>query len=153
MGDYNGIGPEILLKSLMHHSVWQRCKPLVIGSLDVLSWYAERLRIRCYLQGVYDVPKKFIHHRIPVLRLRPFYSPKIVPGRISKEAGALAGETIERAVELCRYGTIDGIVTAPVSKEAMDEAGYRYPGQTEMLAELCGTNNVAMMLIANSLRV
>jgi 4-hydroxythreonine-4-phosphate dehydrogenase len=153
MGDYNGIGPEIILKVLTQHSIWQRCNPLVIGSLDVLAWYARKLRIRCWLQEVEDVPKKFVRHVVPVMQVRQFHSPNITPGKISEEAGRLSGEAVEKAVELCQNGVINAMVTAPVSKEALDNAGYHYPGQTEMLAELTNAMNVTMLLIANSLRV
>jgi 4-hydroxythreonine-4-phosphate dehydrogenase len=153
MGDYNGIGPEIILKALAQHSVWQTCNPLVIGSLEVLELYAQRFQIRCWLQEVDDVPRKFVRNVIPVLQVRPFHLLKVTPGKISRQAGIMAGEALEKAVQLCTTGALSGMVTAPVSKEAMEQAGYCYPGQTEMLAKLTTTTNIVMMLIANTMRV
>ena len=67
-------------------------------------------------------------------------------------AGRLAGRAIERAVQLAQAGRVDGIVTAPIDKAALLAGGFRYPGHTEMLAELTGAR-VAMMLASDRLRV
>ena len=67
-------------------------------------------------------------------------------------AGRLAGLAIERAVELARSGSVDGVVTAPIDKAALLAGGFDYPGHTEMLAALTGSR-VAMMLASDRLRV
>jgi 4-hydroxythreonine-4-phosphate dehydrogenase len=74
-------------------------------------------------------------------------------GRVSAAAGAAAYAYIERAVSLVGDGRVSAICTAPISKEALHLAGYRYPGHTELLAELSGTPEVSMMLTAPGLRV
>jgi 4-hydroxythreonine-4-phosphate dehydrogenase len=74
-------------------------------------------------------------------------------GRLSAEAGQIAFEGVERAVALALEGAIDGIVTAPLNKEAIALAGHPYPGHTEILADLTGTRDFAMMLTALKLRV
>jgi 4-hydroxythreonine-4-phosphate dehydrogenase len=67
-------------------------------------------------------------------------------------AGTLSGRAIERAVEMARSGSVDGIVTAPIDKAALLAGGYDFPGHTEMLAALTGCQ-VAMMLASDKLRV
>jgi 4-hydroxythreonine-4-phosphate dehydrogenase len=74
-------------------------------------------------------------------------------GRVSAEAARAAHETIVAAVQDARAGRVDAIATAPISKEAFALAGLRWPGHTELIAELCGTPRVAMMFYAESLRV
>jgi 4-hydroxythreonine-4-phosphate dehydrogenase len=74
-------------------------------------------------------------------------------GTLSAQAGQIAFEGVARAVELALAGDIDGIVTAPLNKEAIALAGHPYPGHTEILAELTGTPDFAMMLTALKLRV
>ncbi|MGH3588826.1 MAG: 4-hydroxythreonine-4-phosphate dehydrogenase PdxA, partial [Pseudonocardia sp.] len=74
-------------------------------------------------------------------------------GTLSAEAGKIAFDGVARAVELALAGDIDGIVTAPLNKEAIALAGHPYPGHTEILAELTGTRDFAMMLTALKLRV
>lgn len=71
----------------------------------------------------------------------------------AEDAGRLAGEAVERAVQLALRGEVDAIVTAPVEKRALHLAGYRYPGHTEWLAHLAGDVEVAMMLASDRLRV
>ena len=68
-------------------------------------------------------------------------------------AGRLTGRAVERAVELWREGSVDAIVTGPGDKRALNAAGYRFPGHTELLRELTGAPQVAMMLASDRLRV
>jgi 4-hydroxythreonine-4-phosphate dehydrogenase len=70
------------------------------------------------------------------------------PVQGAAEAGRLAGSAVERAVELARAGSVDGLVTAPLDKAALLAGGYDYPGHTEMLAALTGAR-VAMMLASS----
>src|SRR2546430_2254449 len=72
---------------------------------------------------------------------------------LPEDAGRMAAQAVERAVELARAGSVDAIVTGPVHKHALHLAGFRYPGLTEMLAHLAGDRDVAMMLAAGRLRV
>lgn len=153
MGDFNGIGPEVTLKSLTSPKVQNLFIPLLVGSIDVYDYYAQRLRMKINLKEVDTIPTKFSGNSIPVFNIRRFQKPRIKPGILSKEAGEYAGDAIVIAIELCKKKFVDGIVTAPVSKEVLHLAGFRYPGQTEMLTELCNTPDFAMMLIADKLRV
>lgn len=153
MGDFNGVGPEVTLKALRRADVRRICNLVLIGSLDVYEWYAHRLGLRFLFQEVVRVPGKFFKQSLPVIHLGSFRKPSIRPGTVSVEAGSFAGESIETAVEHALRRRLDAIVTAPVSKEAMDRAGYNYPGQTEMLARLSGSSRAAMILVAGGFRV
>lgn len=153
MGDFNSISPEITLKSILSPNVRRICNPLIIGSIDVYDYFAKKLKLKIHLKEVDAVPSQFSSEHVPVMHIRKFQIPVIKPGQVSKEAGEFACDAIEIAADLCKQGIVDGMVTAPVSKEAMWLAGYRYPGQTEMLAKLFDTSDVAMVLIAKNLRV
>ncbi|OGA00938.1 MAG: 4-hydroxythreonine-4-phosphate dehydrogenase PdxA, partial [Betaproteobacteria bacterium RIFCSPLOWO2_02_67_12] len=74
-------------------------------------------------------------------------------GALSPLAGEAAYRYVERAAALALDGAIDAICTAPLNKEALNAAGHRYPGHTELLAELTGTKEVSLMLLAPNLRV
>jgi len=74
-------------------------------------------------------------------------------GRASAAGGRAAVEAVRSAVELLAAGSADALVTAPVSKEALRLAGYRWPGQTEMLADLCAASDLRVLLMAGPLRV
>jgi 4-hydroxythreonine-4-phosphate dehydrogenase len=153
LGDFNGIGPEIVLKGLRSPAIQKAYIPMVIGSIDALEFYAHSMRLKIHFKEIDTIPDRYSSDYIHVFHLRKFQKPVIRPGIISREAGDYAGEAIEVAAELCKQKIIDGMVTAPISKEALHLAGYRFPGQTEMLAKICNADNVTMMLIANKLRV
>lgn len=77
----------------------------------------------------------------------------IKPGGISKQAGQAAMKAVEKGIELCMQGETQALVTAPISKEAVNLAGYYIPGHTEFLAEKTGTENYMMLLVYEELRV
>jgi len=77
----------------------------------------------------------------------------VQPGQLSAQAGRAAVAAIERAVAMVGAGDADALVTAPINKEAMRLAGYRWPGHTELLADLCHVAEVRMMLVNEKLRV
>jgi 4-hydroxythreonine-4-phosphate dehydrogenase len=153
MGDYNGIGPEIILKTIRSPLVHKFCIPILVGSIDVFDYYARMMKLKIHLKETDSIPNQSSKNIIPVFHIRKFQTPIIKPGTMSAEAGTFAGEALEISAELCRQNAIDGIVTAPVSKDGLHKAGYIFPGQTEMLAKFSNTNQFMMMLVANKLRV
>jgi 4-hydroxythreonine-4-phosphate dehydrogenase len=155
MGDHNGIGPEVALKSALSPIVRGCCSPVLVGSLDVFELWAKRFRRRIILREIESSSIR-THHEddvIPVLSVNRFSLPRIVAGRVSGEAGAWAGRSIVAAARLCLNHSADAMVTAPVSKKALTIGGYKYDGQTNMLADICGERRFAMMLIARTFRV
>ncbi len=137
MGDPAGVGPEVVVKALGHAEVYERCRPTVIGDARRLT-RAGRL----------------VNQPRPVECVDLGLVPEDLPfGKVSAAAGEASFRYIERAVKLALAGEIDAICTAPISKEALNAAGHRYPGHTELLAELTGTPEVSLMLISPKLRV
>jgi 4-hydroxythreonine-4-phosphate dehydrogenase len=153
MGDASGIGPEVIMKALAHPEVQAMCRPLVIGD-------AERLRVAGGIVGskltvhAVEAPAQAVYEPGTVecidLRLIPPGHPF---GKVSPVSGEAAFRYIERAVEVVQAGDAAAICTAPLSKEALHAAGHKYPGHTELLAELTGTPEVSMMLVSPKLRV
>jgi 4-phospho-D-threonate 3-dehydrogenase / 4-phospho-D-erythronate 3-dehydrogenase len=155
MGDAAGIGAEIIMKSLGHTEIYARCRPLVIGD-------AERLRAAGRIIGssltVRVLPDADIETAIYEEGIVNCIDLGLIPsdlpwGRLSSTAGVAAFRFVETATKLAMAGRIDAICTAPLNKEALHAGGYRYPGHTEMLAELTGVSEVSMMLTAPNLRV
>jgi 4-hydroxythreonine-4-phosphate dehydrogenase len=151
-GDCNGIGPEVLLRSISRPPVRSLCVPVLVGPATVFEYYARALHIRLPLQewkGQHTPPARGVwiveSSHVPVGSIRP--------GTLSHVAGEAAGLAIVAAAQLALGGFVDAIVTAPVSKQALHLAGFRAPGQTEMLQHLSGSGEVAMMLVAPHLRV
>jgi len=154
MGDAAGIGPEIVVKTLSSARCHRWCKPIAIGDSRILESIKERLGIDARISSVSKVDEaKFRVGTINVLDLHNLKPSDFRPGKLSREAGRASMEYIEKAVELAKVGLIDAVVTAPVSKEAINKAGYHFPGHTEIIAGMTGTKSYAMMLVTGSLRV
>ena len=153
VGDFNGIGPEVVLKSIASAGTQRYCHPLLIGPLEVFQWYAKRLKIKLNLQTFKSPTGKADGRAIQVLDLGIFHPRDIQLGKLTPVAGTAAGLALHRGVELCLQRQAAALVTAPVSKSALSLAGYTYPGQTELLAELTESDHVTMMLVSKELRV
>ena len=153
MGDPAGVGPEVVMKALAHEDVYAACKPLVIGDAKRLARAAQILKSGVQVVSVPRPEKaRFERGNVDCIDLR--LVPEDLPfGKLSAVAGEAAYRYVERAVKLALGGEIDAICTAPLNKEAMNAAGHRYPGHTELLAELTGTAEVSLMLISPKLRV
>jgi 4-hydroxythreonine-4-phosphate dehydrogenase len=153
MGDAAGVGPEIIMKSLAHATLYERCRPVVVGD-------ANRLRQAGAIVGralvVHNLATIEEMHGTPGsvdcidLQLIPDDLPW---GKLSPVAGNAAYHYIRTATELAMQGRVDAICTAPLNKEALHLGGHKYPGHTELLAALTGTPEVSMMLTTPNLRV
>jgi 4-hydroxythreonine-4-phosphate dehydrogenase len=135
IGDINGIGPEIIIKSLRKLSGTSKRKLAVVSSPGALEHYSKLLRIK--------LPS---YELIPIGSVRPPGGhPR--PGKVTKESGRISGLAIKKAIELCLQKKFDAIVTAPISKEALNLGGFKYDGHTEMLADLSGARHTAMIMV------
>lgn len=151
IGDFNGIGPEVALKAAANPGIRKLCTPLLVGPLNVFEHIRSNLKLRIKLEkSSLPVVKGRI---IPVLDIGDGIWGDVQYGKVTKSAGKNAGVAIERTVELCVKVQADAMVTAPVSKEALNLAGYNFPGQTEMIALLSRSQRVAMMLVSDTMRV
>src|SRR6185503_9216676 len=142
MGDAAGVGPEVVLKALKHLDVYALCRPLVIGDLATLEKAGKIVGVSVDDD---DLPFECLDLGLLTAGL-PF-------GEVSAVAGDAAYRYIERAVRLERTKEIDAICTGPINKEALNAAGHRFPGHTEILAALTGTAEVSLMLLSPKLRV
>jgi 4-hydroxythreonine-4-phosphate dehydrogenase len=153
MGDPAGIGPEIIVKAalrLRSRLDAGALQLLVIGSHPALeharSQFAPDLAIPEVTAADAGWPA------LCSLQAGPEGAP-IRPGQLSADAGRFAFLAIKRGVEFAQSGRVGGIVTAPLNKEALNKAGYHYPGHTELLAELTGVKGSCMMLAHGNMRV
>lgn len=152
VGDCNGIGPEIVLKSIRSRRVLAASTPILVGPVSVFMYYAKRLRIPFHPVPSMDA-RAHPKNGTCVVELSTTRPPGVKPGQLSRSAGAAAGEAIRMATRMAIQGAVDAIVTAPVSKRALHAAGIRFPGQTEMLKHLTRAKAVGMMLVSPYVRV
>lgn len=150
-GDPNGIGPEVILKTLADNSMDDTI-PLLLGDRELFAFY----RAACKLHldfNVVDSVEQAVPNQVNIFDISNGNSFKPDPGLIQKEAGQYAMRSVETGIELCMENKAHALVTAPISKEAISLAGYTVPGHTEFLAEKTGTEQVLMILVSGSLRV
>ncbi len=153
MGDPAGIGPEVVLKAVAEEDVLRCCAPVIIGDAQLLAHNARTLDLQCG----YEIVRRGEPFPDPITGPLIFHLDNIEghvePGIESGSAGKAAAGYIEAAVELCAAGNIDAIATAPINKRALFLGGYSFPGHTEFLAQLTGTEDYAMGFVAANLRV
>lgn len=155
MGDPASIGPEITIKALADHDIYEMCNPIVVGDADVMQDVAvlmgrtdikihavDSVEKSCFQPGVIDVyDMKLVDRR------------KLEKGKVSAIAGEAAFQYVSKVIELAMEKKVDATVTNALNKEAIHLAGYPYSGHTEIYAELTNTASYTMMLAHGDLRV
>ncbi|MDY6842673.1 MAG: 4-hydroxythreonine-4-phosphate dehydrogenase PdxA [Thermodesulfobacteriota bacterium] len=155
IGDPFGIGPEVIVKALAKEKVYQWCNPFVIGSKDPI---VEAIKI-CAKKDIQIATYEYIedieiaYGTISVLDVESEIKTCSKSMDRPTTPGILVGESIKKAVKLCVSDEMDAMVTAPISKLHLAEAGYQFPGHTEMIAHYTDTQDVVMMMDADTLRV
>ncbi len=154
MGDAAGSGPEIITKTLAEEEIRSQCRPVVIGDGGAME---EALKITGMPGKVRRIEKiseaEWSGETVEVLDLKNIDVAKLTRGQVDVMAGQAAYEYIKEAAELCLKGEADAMVTAAINKESLNKAGHHYDGHTGLLAKLCKTSDVTMMLVAGKLRV
>ncbi|HET8577697.1 MAG TPA: 4-hydroxythreonine-4-phosphate dehydrogenase PdxA [Methylomirabilota bacterium] len=154
MGDPAGVGPEITAKALARPDVAASCRAVVIGDRSIMAATLELLRSPLTLHAVTRVADcGFTPGTLECLDLGNVDAAALPKSTVSAEAGRAAYAYIETGVRLCQAKEIDGIVTAPINKEALAAAGLQHSGHTEILARLSGTRDFAMLLMGKDLKV
>lgn len=155
MGDPSGIGPEIIIKALQSPDIAHICVPLVIGDRLALerALYTCGSTLRINEVSTAVDARHVDGNAIPLLTLSHLTDSDIRYGAPSVAAGDAVYRYICSAAHLCLDNHVAAMATAPISKEAMHQAGHDYPGHTELLAELCRTDDFVMMLAGDVLRV
>ncbi len=151
MGDPAGIGPEICLRLLADASVAKICTPIVFGNAALL----ERVAKHCDL----PMPEGVVRMADGVEAVSQVNQPAVFdctsdaaatirPGTIDATTGAQSFEYVTRSIDAALEGSVAGVVTAPINKEAWQAAGITYPGHTELFAQRSGTDEFCMMMTA-----
>lgn len=155
MGDAAGVGPEIIMKSLAHAEIYERCRPVVIGDVARLESAGRIVHSSLSVQGLRLEQlgeARFRHGVVDCIDLR-LIPPDLPWGKLSALAGDAAYQYIKTAVDFALERRVDALCTAPLNKEALHAGGHNFPGHTELLASLTGTSEVSMMLSTPKLKV
>ena len=134
IGDYNGIGPEVVVKALKNKTILTKCNPIIIGDEKVI----DLLNI--------DIHKKVKFHKTK-------NSINITPGIPTKFSGKASLNYISQAIKLLNNKTIDCLVTAPISKNAISLAGSKYKGHTDLLEDVFNKDLVVMAFFSKEINI
>lgn len=152
IGDVNGIGLEIIIKTLADSKIFDYCTPIVYGHTKVASFYRRATGVDELNFNVIDHPSKAAPKRANMINCWS-EDVKIEPGVTNKEAGKYAFISLERATTDLLSGDIDALVTAPINKDTIQSEDFKFPGHTEYLQERGGGGDVLMFLVSDTLRV
>ncbi|HET9940501.1 MAG TPA: 4-hydroxythreonine-4-phosphate dehydrogenase PdxA [Candidatus Eisenbacteria bacterium] len=150
MGDPAGIGPEIVARAVASPAMRRTARLLVAGDLEIMERAAKRTRARVRFE---PAGAGGGGSGIPIVMSSQDGWQEIEPGHGTAASGRMAAQAIEAAAELALQGGVDGIVTAPISKTALQAAGYPYPGHTEFLGALARVPETKMLFVGGPFRI
>jgi 4-hydroxythreonine-4-phosphate dehydrogenase len=154
MGDPTGIGPEIIVKVLSDKSTFRFCRPVVLGDKNALKRAIQILNSTLKIYEMEEIgEKEYRPGTLNLLPLSQLEEGEMRYGNPTISCGKAVASYIEETVRLVSAGELDALTTAPISKKALSDAGYAYPGHTEFLAELTGCKEYVMMLAGKKLKV
>lgn len=154
MGDPAGIGPEIILQALALEETYAKCRPIVTGDAGVMEFVARQQRSALKINAVESVGEaRFEPGTVDVLDLKLIDMDRFEQGKVAMQCGNAAFLSVTKAIELAMNGEVDGTVTAPLNKEALNLAGHHFDGHTEIYATYTHTKKYAMLLADEFLRV
>lgn len=154
MGDPSGAGPEIVTKMWADPAMRALARMVLIGDADCMRQAFRITGVPGKVHAISLVKEaRFADDALDVLDLDNVDISRLEFAKVQAMAGKAAYEAVAKSIELALAGEIDAIVTSALHKEALNLAGYRYAGHTEILAELTNTPSVTMMLVSGSFRV
>ena len=154
MGDPAGIGPEICLRLLTSADLAHDCVPVVFGDAGVLRRVSEKVGVSFTAPIIKKAawPHRSREVRRPsVLDLQCLDAASVTPGQVDARCGNAAFCYVLASIEAGLNGEVDAITTAPLNKEALHAAGHKYPGHTEIFAELMKAERSCMTFFSEEL--
>lgn len=153
MGDPCGIGSEVIVKALCEKEVYARCIPVVVGEKSHIARAIALSHLPLSVREIHSEEEARGEEGVVEVISLKAVKDDLPFGQVRADAGHAAFLYLERAIKDCLEKKAQGIVTAPLNKEALHLGGHNYPGHTEILADLTGTKDYAMLLSAPNLRV
>ncbi len=151
IGDMNGIGLEVILKTLSNLQLLNICTPVIFGSSKVVSYHKNIAGGEFDYHNMREGDK--IHSgKVNIVNCWQ-ENVNINLGKATEDGGKYAFMSLEAATNALKHGVIDALVTAPISKESMQMAGFPFPGHTEYLAKELGARGNLMFMVSDELRV
>ena len=150
IGDLNGIGGEIVIKTFEDNRMLEFCTPVIFASVKVMSYLKKHFNSQINFHGVYNA-KDVLTGKVNVVNVWR-ENVDIEFGKESLKAGEYSIKSLEAATKSLKEGSIDALVTAPINKHNIQSDKFNFPGHTDYLAkELEGDS--LMFMVTDSLKV
>lgn len=151
IGDINGIGLEVILKTLFNKQILELFTPVIYGSSKVVSYHKNIVDLDVQFLGI-RAANQVEGDKINVVNCWQ-ENVNITLGKLSDASGQYAFKSLEQAVIDLKAGLIDALVTAPINKKAMQMANFPFPGHTEYLTKELGVEESLMLMVSEDLRI
>jgi 4-hydroxythreonine-4-phosphate dehydrogenase len=152
IGDINGIGLEIIIKTLADTKIYDYCTPIVYGHSKVASFHRRATQVGELNFNIIDDASLAITKRANMVNCWE-EDVRIELGIVTAEGGKYAYQSLQRATDDLLSGKIDGLVTAPINKDNIQSEEFNFPGHTEYLQSRDSANESLMFLVSETLRV
>ncbi len=152
IGDINGVGLEVIIKALSDSNVYANSIPIIYGSSKAISFHKKALENTDFKYLVINDAKEAKAKKVNLINCWD-EEVKIVLGEKNANGGTYALKSLEAATADLKEKKIDALVTAPINKDCVRDAGFEFPGHTEYLADAAGAKDVLMFMVADGLRV
>ncbi len=152
LGDFNGIGPEVVIKALADNRVLNIITPVIYGSAKVISFYKKHLNIEEFNYTQVRNKGQFAAKSINIVNCWED-TLEITPGKASAQAGKAAFVALKQACEELKEGVIDALVTAPIDKHSIHSEEFPFKGHTEYLTQFFGATESLMFMVSDILKV
>ena len=154
VGDPGGIGPEIAAKALAREDAYENCRPILIADARVMEDVLRFTELALKLNKARTPEEgRFKHGTIDVFHMANMEMTRLRYKAVTPEQGQASFEYVAKLIELALKGAVDGTVTGPINKVAINAAGHHFAGHTEIYAKLTNTRDYAMMLAHGPFRV
>lgn len=147
-GDVNGIGYEVILKTLSDIRVLEAFVPVIYGSAKAAAFYRKHLDLQTINLNIINSVDELNPKKINIINCGDD-DLKVELGRSTPEAGKAAFDALEQATKDLKKGSLDALITAPINKKNIQSTDFHFPGHTEYLEENFGTGTPALMLLIN----
>jgi len=151
LGDFNGVGPEIIIKTFSDNRIFKYCTPVLYGSGRILNFYKKLYNLE---EFHYQTIRDFSEKHLKRLNVINCWEDEILvePGKETKNAGRCAFLSLKRATEHLKAGQIEALVTAPINKNNMQSDEFKFMGHTDYLAHAFGVKDYLMTFVSGQLK-
>lgn len=152
VGDLNGIGPEIIIKSFREDRFLNLCTPVIYGSAQTMIYHKKLLQNKYFNFQLINSPEEAQPRKINLINAWD-EEVKIQIGEASTSTGKTAYKALQLATQHLKDQKIDALVTAPINKKSIQAGGMNFPGHTEYLADAFQTDQHIMLLVGERMKI